>query len=254
MIDRLIGLAGEPAMQFAMAAGVLAGLVRGFSGFGAGMVFVPAAGATLDPRLVVPMMWMLDGLPALPIVVPALKRCDWRVVLPVLAGLVPAVPLGVAALAHLDRGLLRWGVSLLILALVGVLATGLRYHGRPKAPFSASVGAIAGFCGGAAQVSGPPVLVYWLGGPDPAAKIRDNVIAFFACASLVSGAAYMIGGLITLEAAMRALLVAPGYALALVVGARLFGKSSETTFRRLAHLLIALAAISGLPVFDGTLR
>ena len=60
----------------------------------------------------------------------ALRRCQWREVLPLAAGAVLAVPAGVALLVLLDAALMRWAICLLILLAVGIMLSGWRYHRR----------------------------------------------------------------------------------------------------------------------------
>jgi hypothetical protein len=44
------------------------------------------------------------------------------------------------------------------------------------------------------------------------------------------------------------------YAIGVRFGASLFGHASETVFRGICYVLIALAVIFGLPALDGVLR
>jgi len=44
------------------------------------------------------------------------------------------------------------------------------------------------------------------------------------------------------------------YAIGVLLGATLFGKASEALFRSICYVLIALAALIGLPALDGVLR
>ena len=61
---------------------------------------------------------------------------------------------------------------------------------RPALPASVGVGLIAGVGAGAAQISGPPAIIYWLGGPNSAAVIRANLMVYFAILAIVSAIAY----------------------------------------------------------------
>ena len=49
-------------------------------------------------------------------------------------------------------------------------------------------------------------------------------------------------------------LVTPVYALALFLGARFFRISKGAAYRPLAYAIIALAAVTSMPVFDGVFR
>ena len=66
-----------------------------------------------------------------------------------------------------------------MLAVVAVLATGWRYHGRPVLTVTLGVGLLSGLMGGAVQIDGPPVIVYWLGSASDAIIVRANFICLF---------------------------------------------------------------------------
>jgi uncharacterized protein len=117
-----------------------------------------------------------------------------------------------------------------------------------------AVGAISGVFSGAAQVGGPPVVAYWLGGAFAGNTVRANIILYFAISSAITAVSYLWGGLITAPIAALAVIAAPAYGLGLWLGAHMFGIASEQTFRRLCFGLIALSALISLPLLDGLLR
>jgi uncharacterized membrane protein YfcA len=145
---------------------------------------------------------------------------------------------------------LRWIISGIVALLLAFLMSGWRYHGRPKTALTIGIGSLAGLFGGAAQMSGPPVVAYWLGGAIPAATVRANLILYFALATCISISAYLFGGLLTREVLLLALLTGPAYGVGILAGSQLFGLADEATFRRVCFCLIASAALIGLPLFD----
>lgn len=232
----------------------VSGTVRGFAGFGAGMVFMPVAAALVGPKIAVVIIWLVDTLPTLPILVPAFRQVRWKTVLPVLAGYAPALPLGIWWLTTGNVDLLRWAISLAVLAAVAVLWSGWRYSGERSPVLAASAGAFSGVIGGATQLAGPPVVIYWLSSDAPAWQFRANVIVYFFMTTILSGSAMAVAGLFTARAATYAAVFAPVYAVGVYAGQRLFSRASEKFFRRLAFCLILFAALSGLPLFDAILR
>src|SRR5690606_19527254 len=122
---------------------------------------------------------------------------DWRSVLPLIVVASAVVPVGAAALVVLDRTLMRWIIAGIVFAGLAMLLSGRRYHGRPRLPVTIGVGALAGFFGGIGQMSGPPVVVYWLSSSNAAAVIRANLMVFFTMTSVASGITYYIQGLFT---------------------------------------------------------
>jgi uncharacterized protein len=239
----------EPQFWIAALAAFAAAAIRGFSGFGAGLVFMPVAAACFGPKMAAGILFIIDTILIVPFVVKAVRIVDWREVLPLGLGAMATVPAGALVLLYVDPIPLRWGLSLAIFASVGVLAAGWRYRGPTRIWLSALVGAVAGFLSGAAQIPGPPVLIYWLGRDVVSATMRANAIVFFCFTTIVSGIAFLIGGIFTAEVMARSAALLPVYALGIFIGGRLFGLASEATYRRIAYASILFVAIASLPVF-----
>jgi uncharacterized membrane protein YfcA len=241
--------AGE--LAFVFLAAVIAGLARGFSGVGGALIFVPLAGAATGPQIAAALLLVIDWVMTLGMLPEGWRKANRREVFTMLAGAVVGVPAGTAMLSLLPSVTLRWIISIVVLGLLIFLITGWRYHGRPKTWLTVAVGAIAGLFGGAAQMSGPPIVAYWLGGAIERSTVRANLVLYFALATVISATSYVIGGILTVEVLLIALLAGPGYGIGLSLGSKMFGMASETTFRRICFTLIAGAAILGLPLLDG---
>lgn len=244
----------HPALIPVLMAVSLAGIVRGFAGFGGAMVFMPFATFLFEPRLVVVAFFMIDTSVTLPLVRNAFKHWDWRVVIPCVAGSWMGVWLGAYLLATMDTLVLRWAICLAILAAVAFMISGWRYAGRPSVPISLAVGSTSGVLGGVAQISAPPIVAYWSAGPYAAETIRANVICFFFFATLGSLSAFLANGMFGAQTLALAVWLAPAYGLALFVGAKLFKGTNDSLFRKVAFGLILLAAVTSLPILDPILR
>ncbi len=238
-------------LAFVFLAAMIAGLARGFSGFGGALIFIPLAGAATSPQIASGLLLVIDWIMTLGMLPEGWRRANRRDVFTMLAGAVIGVPAGAAALSLLPSVTLRWIICAVVVCLLIFLISGWRYHGRPKTWLTASVGAIAGLFGGAAQMSGPPIVAYWLGGAIERNVVRANLVLYFALASVLSAASYLIGGILTIEVLLIALIAGPGYGIGLFFGSRMFGIASDTTFRRICFTLIGAAAIIGLPLLDG---
>jgi uncharacterized protein len=233
---------------------LIAGLARGFSGFGAALIFMPLASALVGPRMAAPVLMIIDAVTALGLVPRALVESDKKEVGIMTLGTVIGVPLGTAALTWSDPVVIRWTMAAIIAAMLALLISGWRYRGRPAAPLTVGVGAISGLCSGVAQIGGPPVVAYWLGSPAAAVAVRANIILFFALSNVVSFTSYWLGGLLMSTVIAAALVTGPAYGLGLFLGARLFGRASEITFRRVCYALITGALVLSLPALDQVIR
>ena len=231
------------------AAAVLAGLVRGFSGFGTAMVYVPVASALYEPKVAVVQLFVFDVVATLPLLVGAMRQCTWREIVPLLVGAVIGVPIGVQLLLVADPVLLRWFISITILLILGVMASGWRYQRTLSRPTTVAIGSLSGVSGGIAGLSGPPVILFWLGGQASAPIVRANILAFFGLMSVITGLTFWSNGLFTADIGRHSLLIIPAYAVALGLGALLFRGANEKTFRFIAFAICAAIAVVALPLW-----
>lgn len=190
-------LSTDPAFLGLAGASALAGLVRGFSGFGSAMIFVPIVGALQTPAVAVVLLFLVDTAVSLPLLPPAFARCAWREVAPLGLGAALLVPAGVELLLWADPTTLRWTISLRVLVFTAVLASGWRRRGEASVPATFLIGASAGLGGGLASLYGPPVVLFWLSGHQDAAIVRANILAFFGLMTAVAAATYLMNGMIT---------------------------------------------------------
>ena len=238
----------------ALAIAVLAGVVRGFSGFGSALIYIPLVAAVYSPPVAAVTLLLIDSFGAAPFSVRSFAHCSWREILPIYIAAAIAVPFGTMSLLILDPTFLRWCIAVVILLLLSVLVSGWRYHGRPRLPLTAAIGLFSGFGGGAAQIAGPAVIIYWLGTEKNAAIVRANLLVYFLLLDLTLCVSYFVQGLFTPELVALALLLGVPFFIATAVGATLFHGSSDLLYRSIAYAIIAASALISLPVFDRLFR
>lgn len=237
----------DPARLGLMAAVVAAaGLIRGFSGFGAGLVMVPALGLLITPPVAVPVVVLMEAVASAQLVPPALRQARWRAIIPLGIAATLTIPLGSRILATLDPDLLQRAISGVVLLFVVVLWAGWRYGKEPSLPVTGAVGAAGGLLTGAAGIGGPPVILFFLSGPNPAPRTRASLICYFAITQLVALAAFLAAGLLSRAVLVYTLILAPVFLIAAWIGTRFFGKVEERTFRKVALAFLALVALAGL--------
>ena len=104
-----------------LVAGV-AGLARGFSGFGAALIFMPAASALVTPALAAPVLLLADGILSLGFLPRAWMKARRKDVGLMAMGAFIGVPLGTLVLNHADPLPLRWAIAALASSMLVLLA------------------------------------------------------------------------------------------------------------------------------------
>ena len=232
----------------------VSGTARGFSGFGAALIFMPLASSVAPPKLVAALLLVIDFVAAAPLLPDAWRKADRKATAVIVLGALLGVPIGTYFLSVLDPVTTRWIISCFVAALLMLLLSGWRYRGKDHAWLSVGIGGLSGFCSGLAQTGGPPIVGYWLGRPIAATVARANILLFFGASDVFSVISYAMTGLISRESLLLSCIVGPAYAAGVAFGASLFGRASEKLFRSICYLLIAIAVIAGLPVLDRILR
>lgn len=245
-MPELIAPLVDARLALAIAAVLIAGGLRGFSGFGAAMVVMPALGGLYGPVTAIVVLTLIDAVASLPLLVGAVRLCRWRDIGWLLLPFGVTLQLGIAILATADPLALRIAMAVLILAAVAALATGWRLRRPPSAGRTVAVGSAAGLMGGATGIAGPPIILFWLAGQDDGPVVRANVIVFFALTSVFTLATLASRDLFAAEAVVLAGLLLPAYAGAIGLGAYLFRRSRPERFRPLALGLVALIALASL--------
>lgn len=250
MPDLVIAALALPGLQWLALAIVAAGLVRGFAGFGSAMIIMPVASSVLDPFAALAFLTVVEFWGPLPNFREAWRTGQRADALRLLGGALVGLPLGLWGLSLLEPSVFGWGVSILVLVLLAFLVSGWRYHGPVGPRTIVGVGSLGGFLGGVAGIPGPPVIMLYMASAKPIAVIRANFLLFLLGFDLLMLAIFSAMGLLDTLAIVVSLLLVPVYMIANTLGALFFDPAAEGLFRRVAYLVIAVSAISGLPIWS----
>ena len=222
----------------------IAGLMRGYAGFGTAVILAPVYSVLWGPRAGVPVMLLMELVVSLQLLPRAFKDADTRVILPIGAAAALATPLGAVVLLTADPEGLRRFIGGFVLIFGLLLLSGWRYHGSRPLGLNLAVGTSAGLLKGATGMSGPPVILYLLAGPEEARRHRANLILFFALIAVVSMLGPLWFGMITAAVLAKLLLLMPVLLFFVPVGAWLFQLVPQRFYKRFA--LVVLLAAGGI--------
>lgn len=246
MPDIFFQALAQPGLGWLLAAAFAAGLVRGFAGFGTALIFLPIASQLIDPVAAVAVLIVMDIVGPIPALPGAIRDGHPKDLLRLIGGLVLALPVGLAVLFAVDPSVFKLAVSVISLGMVGLLVSGFRYHGMLTPKLVWTTGGMAGLLGGAAGLPGPPVILLYMASTHPARVIRANNTAFLFAFDLLMLVGFLaLGRLIGLPIALGAIATVPNL-LGNLLGNYLFRPEFTALYRRVAYLIIAGSAASGL--------
>ncbi len=227
----------------------LAGIVRGFSGFGTALIFVPVAGIFLPPQTVIAVM-ALTGIASTAALIPRAWRQAARAEVGLLAlAAMLTVPAGLWVMTILDQTTVRWIVAFIAGGTLTVLVAGWRFSGNVNLAGLLAIGGAAGVVGGMTGLTGPVVILFYLAGQSVAQRVRANTILFLAALDVVLVANLLFGRVIGWSEVALAITLAVPYFTTTMIGQALFDPKHEKLYRWVAYGVIGLAVVSGLPLW-----
>lgn len=249
-LAELLATIGSADFAFLAFGAFVAGLVRGFTGFGTAMVYLPFAGQVLSPFEALTTLIIMDLVGPLPNMPRAWRDGAPRDVMRLGLGALIALPVGVWVLSIASPELFRYGVSSITMILLALLIAGVRYHGELKRHMVYLAGALGGFLAGCVGLPGPPVIMLYMASSKPSQVIRANITMYLLVTDIIMIFVLSLGGFLELSAVAMGIGVAVVYLVANVLGAMMFRPGYERLYRSVAYAIIALSALSGLPIFD----
>jgi len=250
MPDTLAQAIATPGLAWLGLAVLIAGLVRGFAGFGSSMIVMPVAASVLTPVQAILFMTAAELLGPLPNLPDALRKGSRPEVGRLMLGVLLGLPLGLWGLSVMSPEGFGWLVSGVVLGLLVLLMGGWRYSGPLTGPLVMATGAVGGFMTGVAGIAGPPVILLYMASRRPAAIVRANFLLYLLAIDVLLFLMLSGTGQVVWPVLWLGLLAGVPNLIGNMIGARLFHPSKERLFRAVAYIVIAASAILGLPLWN----
>jgi len=233
-------------LSIAVAIAAAAGLMRGFAGVGSGMLMAPFFAVMFGPVHTVVIIIVMEIVVTAQLLPSVRKHIDWPVVGVMGATAAVFMPLGTWLLVSLDPALIARGIAAVVLVSSIVLLSGWRYHGPKRLSVTLGVGALSGTMMASTSLGNPPVMVYLLSSQDRAEVNRANFTGYFAITLMTLLVLMFLQGLLVWKPIQLAGILLIPFMAGAWIGSRLFRKSSEGLYRRVALGLLLFAGLYGL--------
>ena len=241
----VFGLTAGP-LVYSLVVVFLAGIVRGYSGFGFSALCVASLTLVLPPAQVVPVILMLEVAASVGMLPQVWRDIDWRALLWLTLGAFCGAPFGVLFLAEVPADVARVVISILVLAACGALLLGYQIKGERGRSSTFAAGLVSGLVNGIGAVGGLPVVIFMLASAAGAAMTRAVVVAYFLATDIYATGLTLIQGLLTWDLMGRLAISLVPLFLGVALGSRHFVKAQPESFRRFTLTLLIFLALLGL--------
>ena len=234
----------EPrAIALTAATALVAGMVRGFSGFGGPALMALVLTQFYSPLSVLTKVMVIDAMSYLLLVPSTVREFDRRLVAVVTTATLVGLPIGVYLLAVTDPMVMKRAVAGAVAVCVVIMLFGVRLREWPPIVVQLVVGVLAGVVLGATYIA-LVAMIFFFALPVSGAQSRANAVFWGIVLSFVLIATHMGLGNTTTDALWRAALLGFFYLAGTGAGMWWFRRTGERGFRRaVLWLLLGLAGV-----------
>ena len=249
IILNLAALLALPISEIAVLAVIclIAGLVRGFSGFALSAMVMASGALIIAPVQLIPICWWLEITASLFMLRGGWQDANRKVAIGLAIGSTLGVPFGLALTMAIAPDLSK------LVALGVIIALATLQLSRIKIPFLATnwglygSGWLAGIGTGLAGVGGMVVALYVLAQQAPPRQMRASLVLFLFLGSVTTMISLWSFGVMDETAVMRGLVMSFPAGLGVVMGKLLFVPKWEHLYKPFClTLLIALASTGAI--------
>jgi uncharacterized membrane protein YfcA len=245
-LDQIFATISEPSFPIAAVATLVAGLLRGFAGFGSAMLMAPLFAILFGSAEMVATIVAMELAISFHLFPMTRHQCRWDTVGPMTATACLFMPIGLWLLVSVDRVVIQKAVSGIVALFAAIMFLGWRWRGRRGLLPAAAVGAISGTMMATTSVGGPPVLLYMLSGDDPPAVTRANIIAYYSLTQALLIAIVFATGVVGPTTLWRVGVLFPLMLAGSWLGSRLFRDADERVYRNVALAILFAVGLFGL--------
>lgn len=250
MLDTLQAAVATPGLVWLVLITIVAGIVYGFAGFGAALIYMPVSVIFLSPVMAI-AAFSVSSMSSLVTIFPrAWPLVNRKAVTVLILSAAVSASLGIWVLRMADVTAIRWAVVVFCAVTLAALVAGWRYRVEPTTGTRIIIGGAAGFVGGLSGLMGPIMVLFQLAGRDSISTTRATTVVFLTATSLLVLPLMAAQGVLTAQAvALGAVLLVP-YGVGALIGQALFRPEWERFYRVVAYAIIGLATLAGVPIWD----
>jgi uncharacterized membrane protein YfcA len=244
-LQNLLDLSGVELLV-SLAVVLVAGMVRGFAGFGLSAMTMAGLTVIMPPVTLIPVCFVLEAIATVLMLHGGVGPADRKIAWGLAIGSALGIPLGLMTTVSIDADTSR-GVALGLILLLATLQLLRRSPAfLASRPGLYAAGLTSGVANGLASSGGMVVALYVLAQQAPAARMRASLVMYLRLSMIFQAVWLGLSGLLDQLALLRALALAPALTAGVLLGTFLFRPSLEQFYKRFCLCLLIGLALTGL--------
>lgn len=224
----------------------IAGIVRGFTGFGGALVMAPFFAGAMLPSEAVVIVVTVQMITSSEGVRRSLHLTDWATLKPLLFSACIASPLGIYLLKYSDPVAVKHLTGAAVMVFSLAILSGIRNRWSITGIKSTVVGVASGILGGLTGMGGPPAVMYLLSDERSSEGHRASFIVFFSALYCFTFLMLATAGLVHWHLILISLPLVVIYYGGTKIGNAFFSRAGEKAFITVCSALLFAVGVIAL--------
>jgi len=215
---------------------LIASILQAATGFGFAIMAIPFLLLLFDPHDAIQLNIILCLLISLIMVYKIRHEINRKILIRLIKGSIIGILPGLVLFIFLDVRPLKLLVSILILAITGLLVTKIKFQQSKIKELI--VGVFSGLLTTSIGLPGPPLMIYFAGAKADKATIRGTTIAYFVFVSLISLLLQLTMYHVSTGVWIATLWSIPFLLLGVLLGQWLFARLDQQLLQKVIYILL----------------
>ena len=222
---------------------ISSGFIRGFLGFGSGLITIPILSFIYSPIFAVVFNIIIEIPTTIYLTFIGIKNCRFREISPMFFSMIIMIPIGTIFLISIDEKIIKIFMSILVIFFVLLIASGWRLKSTVTKYVLILGGTISGLMQGSTGMGGPPFATILLSKGDSDEVTRGNILIMSAGIVFSTIISMYFFKLFSFELLLTGMVASPIYILVSYIGSLFFNSSGKKYFRNISLLVLGVIGV-----------
>jgi uncharacterized membrane protein YfcA len=222
---------------------VFSGFIRGFLGFGSGLITIPILSYLYSPVFAMVFNIAIEIPATIYLTYVGAKSCKFKEISPMFFAMMLTIPIGTIFLVSVNEQLIKIIMSIFVIFFVVLISTGWKFKATVTNYVLTIGGVISGLMQGVTGMGGPPYATILLSKGDNDEVTRGNILIMSTGIVISAIISFYMFNLFTKELLLTGLITSPIYIFATYTGTKFFDLSGNKYYRNISLFSLGLIGI-----------
>jgi len=222
------------------------GFIRGFLGFGSGLITIPLLSFLYTPIFAIVFNIIIEIPTTIYLTFVGARTCKFRENSPMFISVIIAIPIGTMFLISINEQFVKIIMSILVIFFAILIASGWRLKSAVTKFVLIVGGLISGLIQGVTGMGGPPFVTILLSKGDSDDVTRGNILIMSTGIVISTVITMYYFNLFSQNLLLTGLIASPFYIFASFIGSHFYNISGSKYYRNISLLILGIIGIATL--------